>query len=112
MISIIIAKEYTDAPGARFKKEGDYSGEEFREKLLEPRYLKAIAENIKLLVDLDGGYGYATSFLEEAFGGLARLYDKEKLLSTIVIKSDDEPSLIDDINEYIENGREKITKGI
>ena len=105
MIMLSIANEFTDTPGARDKKEGSFSGEEFREKLLEPKYNKAIKENSKLLVDLDGGYGYATSFLEEAFGGLARIYYPDEILETIVLKSDDEPSLVEEIKEYIRDAR-------
>ncbi len=108
MIRLVVVEQFTDAPGSRYKSEGDFSGEEFREKLLEPLFLKAVNEGEKLLIDLDGGYGYATSFLEEAFGGLSRLYENtEKILSTIEIKSNDEPSLIYDIKGYITNGRDK-----
>lgn len=108
MITINVAKEFTDAPGARYRCEGDFSGEEFREDFLEPRFFQAVNEGKKLFIDLDGGYGYATSFLEETFGGLARKYkDKDKILSTIVLKSDDEPGLIDDIIEYVKKADEK-----
>ena len=96
-----IAAEYTDTPGPRFVREGEHSGEEFREKILEPRFLQAMESKSKLLVDLDGGYGYATSFLEEAFGGLARKYSVEQVLAVLEFKSDEEPYLIDSIRKYI-----------
>lgn len=101
MITIKISRDFTKTPGARYKSEGSYSGEEFREKILEPKFLEAKKKNEKILIDLDGGYGYAPSFLEEAFGGLTRLYTKEEVLDIIEIKSDDEPSLVEEVYSYI-----------
>lgn len=107
VITINVCKDFTDTPGARYINEGTYSGEEFRNKILEPKYKQALELEDVLFVDLDGGYGYATSFLEEAFGGLARIYDKIIILKILKLKSDDEPSLIEDIYGYIENARKK-----
>ena len=97
MIKINIAKEFTDTPGGRFKKDGKFSGEEFREEILIPLSEK----NEKILIDLDGGYGYPTCFLEEAFGGLARKFGSKKVLKTLEFKSDEEPLLITEIISYI-----------
>lgn len=105
MITINIAKDFSDTPGARFIKEGDYSGELFRKELLEPKFKEAIEKNQKLVIDLDGGYGYPTSFLEEAFGGLARIYDKKQILENIEFISQDEPILVEEIKEYINNAQ-------
>ena len=35
-----IASEYSRTPGGRFIHEGKYSGEDFRETILKPLYLK------------------------------------------------------------------------
>ncbi len=106
-LSLAIAKEFTDTPGPRFKVQGPHSGEEFRESILLPRFRKALAENTTLYVDLDGGYGYGTSFLEESFGGLAREYKNSDLvLRTLHFKSDEEPSLINRIKKYIAEARD------
>ena len=56
--------------------------------------------NDQLTVILDGGYGYATSFLEEAFGGLAREMRNSKIKDIIII-SEEEPQLISKIQQYI-----------
>ena len=100
-IVILIAKDFTDAPGGRYIVEGSYSGEEFRKDLLEPAYKKAVEEKKKLFVDLDGCYGFPSSFLDESFGGLARIYGSQNVLNVIEFKSLDQPSLIDDIKEII-----------
>lgn len=102
-MKIDICREYTDTPGGRYKRQGEFSGEDFRERLLKPRYIEAINKNEILEIDLDGGYGYGSSFLEEAFGGLIReLEDNyQNALEIIKLKSDDEPGLVNDIKKYI-----------
>ena len=104
---INICKEFSETPGARYKSEGRFSGEEFRESLLVPRFDEAIKKKEKLTIELDGGYGYPTSFLEESFGGLARMYGSKIVYDTLEFISEDEPSLVDDIREYINNANKK-----
>ncbi len=99
--TLSIAKEFSRTPGSRYRTESTFSGEEFRETCLKPRFLQAVEKGTKLTVVLDGTSGYATSFLEEAFGGLAREYGSEKALKHIDIISTEEKYLKDDIVEYI-----------
>ena len=47
--------------------------------------------------------GYPTSFLEEAFGGLARIFGKSECRLRLSFISYDEPLLLDEIDEYIRN---------
>lgn len=100
-ITIKIAEEFDNAPGARNVDEGARSGEEFLNNVLLPAFEEAQAENKILLIDLDNTEGYATSFLEEAFGGLARQFGSKSVLKTLDFKSDDEPLLIEEIKMYI-----------
>lgn len=102
-----IADVFTKTPGPRNQAEGDYSGEAFLEKCLEPKFLEARSRGVVLLVVLDGTEGYATSFLEAAFGGLARKFDPTEILKTLTFQSDDEPFLVDEIQEYIREARAK-----
>ncbi len=103
MITINIAKDFSEIPGARFREDGDFSGEEFREDFLKPKFKEAIENHEKLFIDFDGGYGYLISFLEEAFGGLARIYDSKLILDTLIFKSDEEKALIEKVQNYIKN---------
>ncbi len=98
---ISIANDFTNAPGARNIDEGPFSGEQFLKDVLKPAFEKAINVGYDIVIDLDNTEGYATSFLEEAFGGLARLYGKEKVFEILEFKSEDEPLLIDEIKIYI-----------
>lgn len=106
MIKINICDDFTETPGARYRNEGSYSGEEFRDTILEPKYCEACQKKQKLVIELDGGYGYATSFLEEAFGGLSRKYPKNEVLETLTFVSNDEPSLITEIEGYINHAND------
>lgn len=97
MKSISLARDFTKFPAGRFKEDGPYSGELFREKYLEP----ALSSDEVIIVDLDGARGYGSSFLEEAFGGLVRLgFPADKVLARISLVSKD-VSLISEIQSYI-----------
>jgi hypothetical protein len=97
MKTISLAKDFTKFPAGRFKDDGPYSGELFREKYLAP----ALAADEPISIDLDGARGYGSSFLEEAFGGLVRLgFPAERVLARITLLSKDE-SLISEIKSYI-----------
>lgn len=104
---IKISVDFSDTPGARHRNEGKFSGEEFREDLLEKKYLEVRQKKQKLKIDFDGGYGYPTSFLEEAFGGLARIYGSSEVLNVLDFISNDEPSLIGEVTSYILAANEK-----
>ncbi len=101
-ITIKIAYDYTTTPGVRESEEGDYSGEEFLSRILLPKFKQALSEKKKVFIDLDDTAGYATSFLEAAFGGLVREYKDWKIvLANLEFKSKDDPFLEGDITEYI-----------
>jgi len=70
--TILIADEFSRYPGGRFREDGPNSGEEFRDDLLVPALNEARVAGGTVFVELDGTAGYASSFVEEAFGGLVR----------------------------------------
>ena len=99
-----VAREFSRTPGPRRKVEGPHSGEEFLD-LLRDRYLAARAAGVKLVVNFDGAAGYATSFLEAAFGQLAREYEPDEVQGTLEFESEEEPDLIDEVRLYIKEAR-------
>jgi STAS-like domain of unknown function (DUF4325) len=105
IMKIKIATDFSQAPGPRYIKEGKFSGEEFRTKHLLPRLKAALEAKCNLEVDLDGTAGFGTSFLEETFGGLIRedKFDINTINSTIKLISNEEPGLLDEIKEYLED---------
>lgn len=98
---ISIANDFSDVPGPREIKEGDFSAEEFRLDFLVPAFKEALENNEKLIVDLDGVEGYGTSFLEEAFGGLAREFGIQKVLDNVEIISNEVAYYKDEAIQYI-----------
>ena len=88
---INVAKEFSGTPGGRYSRGGKFSGEDFRRNLLLPRFHECMENGEKLTVVLDGGYGYASSFLEE----------KDARTRQIEIISAEQPGLIDTIKGYI-----------
>jgi 5'-deoxynucleotidase YfbR-like HD superfamily hydrolase len=100
-VKISVAGNFTITPGGRFKVDGPFSGEEFREIWLEPLFQND--PPAKIIIDLDNVEGYSTAFLEETFGGLVRKFGKEKVkFSMFEFISDEEPLLLEEIKGYIE----------
>ncbi|MGX1113821.1 hypothetical protein ACSSVW_003250 [Pseudoalteromonas sp. MBR-15] len=94
----INVKDRFPCPGPRYKKLGTGSGEEFREWVI-----RELKHDPELTINLDGTIGYGSSFLEESFGGLIRENISEETVKAIKLISKEEPDLIDEINEYIDD---------
>lgn len=101
MIKINICNDFSETPGGRYKQEGKYSGEEFRDTILIEKYKEAIKNQEKLQIDFDNCFGFATSFLEEAFGGLVRSYKLRNVLKNIEIIANDDETIPILIEKYI-----------
>jgi len=71
---IDIASEFSPYPGGRYKADGSFSGQEFREEFLLPALQEVPGKYSRVVIVLDGVAGYPASFLEEAFGGLVRVH--------------------------------------
>lgn len=103
METLKISKNFSTTPGPRLRKQGSFSGQQFREDILLAAIKNAINKNEILILDLDGTAGYGPSFLEESIGGLIRVegihYDA--LISHLKIVSKEEPYLIDEIHDYL-----------
>lgn len=98
MKTISVALDFTRFPAGRLKRNGSTSGQEFRERFLEP----SLRANERILVDLDGTIGYGSSFLEEAFGGICRSLrmTADDVLKLLDLRTSDD-SLRDEIITYI-----------
>lgn len=106
-MATIRISDWTIFPGGRYKVDGDYSGEKYREEVLIP-FIKE-NQGDEILIDLDGTFGFATSFLDEAIGKLVYHFEPE-VIDNIIIKTEDQTSLQSIINEYIESHRDEIKK--
>lgn len=107
-MTINIAKDYSETVGARYISGGPHSGEDFRDNFLESRYLYCLFNQELLVINFDGGYGYPPGFLEEVFGGMVRKgYSYYELISVMEFISDEEPRLISQIMQYMQEQEER-----
>ncbi len=106
MVKIAIATDFSKFPGGRYRVNGKFSGEEFRDDHLLPALNSS--ENVHIL--LDGTAGYGSSFLEEAFGGTIRAgVSLEELERCLLVEAKD-PSFttyVDEIWQYIREADER-----
>ena len=107
MISIKICDDFSNIPGGRYISEGKYSGEEFRESILARKYQEAKEHDEDLEIDFDGCYGFGTSFLEEAFGGMVRIHHEHGMLRRLRLISTEDETIPGNIRKYIEEAEEK-----
>jgi STAS-like domain of unknown function (DUF4325) len=99
---ISVAGRFTRYPAGRYRTDGPFSGQQFREEHLLP----ILRAGETAIIELDGTRGYGSSFLEEAFGGLVRDgFSPEQVLATFEMRSSDK-SLLYEIEEYIRHGAE------
>lgn len=74
--------DWSTCPGPRYRNEGEYSAEEFRDDVLLPKLRGRDVmcdEGVNWLkVDLDGNAGICGGWLEEVFGGLVRVCGLEE----------------------------------
>lgn len=95
---ISVARDFSPHPGPRYERQGRFSGEAFRKRLM-----RLLAEHEKIVVDLDGTSGYGSSFLDEAFGGLVfhEGFSRDEVLRRVGIKSDEDATYADEVLEAI-----------
>lgn len=105
---IDLARDFSPYPSGRISKDGNFNGAKFREKHLLPAIetiLGGKSGDTEIIVDIDGVRSFGSSFLEEAFGGLARasLKDVRAAVKLLKIKCTKPHLLIykDTIEEYL-----------
>ena len=104
MIRINVSKDFSDVLGGRYYTDGKYSGQEFYETILKDKFLQAIKNKEKLEINLDGTFGYPSSFIDESFGKLARDFGEKIVQTNLIFISEDQPSLENVIRGYIRRG--------
>lgn len=82
---------YSEYPGPRYCNQGDCSGEDFYHKILNSAFAEFIDTKEKLIVDLDGTAGFASSFLDEAFGNLVYDFSEACVRKNLELVSKQEP---------------------
>jgi|ERR1019366_9160724 hypothetical protein len=102
---IDVARDFTPTPGGRYRKEGEWSGEQFRVDLVEP----ALKDSGEVIIDLDGPEGFTTSFLEEVFGGLVRKYGAN-VMRRVHVQAIKRPFRTRKVQELVDQAIEELAK--
>lgn len=101
MVIINIKEDFSSSTGFRTYNDGPKSGLEFFDILLDKKFAEAQKEGKQLKIILDGGEGYTSSFLNEAFRLLGEKYGAENVWKNIIIISDEWPKYIKKIKSAI-----------
>ena len=100
------AKQFSKNPGLRFRKLSDFSGEEFREKILEPCF----DNDTKIVINVDGvESSLGASFLSEAFGNVAVKYGKLKFDQLVSFNTDSKKGMVN-YNEMLKRVEEALKR--
>ena len=91
MKTISVSKDFDEFPGLRNCSISEKSGEEFYHEILNAEFKIALENKDKLIIDLDYTDGYASSFLDEAFGNLVYDFHLKNVKKYIEIISLQEP---------------------
>jgi hypothetical protein len=91
MKTLSVSKDFTELPGLRNCSISDFSGEEFYHKILNKEFKISYEKGETLLIDLDFTEGYASSFLDEAFGNLVYDFSLDIVKKHVEIISNQEP---------------------
>lgn len=95
---IDIGKQFSRFPAGRTPTDGQHNGESFREKFLKQN----LKDGRHIKINLDGAISYGSSFLEEAFGGLVRIYNIQvSAIKTLISFETTDPFLSDEIWKYV-----------
>lgn len=98
-----VASEFSRFPGGRLRSHGPKSGEEFRDDVLIELYNSCN----KLTINLTGAVGYGSSFLDESFGELGKIYGIDAVKDKLTLVADDDPNLISIVWDKVSKGSEE-----
>jgi len=90
-------RTFSRYPAGRYRTDGKWSGEKFRDEILS----HFIANGEKTTIFLDEAQGFGSSFLEEAFGGLIRKGITFATFQSLVSLRSDDSSLLEEIETYM-----------
>ena len=91
MKTISVLENFSEFPALRHCNISDKSGEEFYHTVLNREFKEQFEKKEKLVVNLDNTAGYASSFLDEAFGNLVFDFTLDNVKKYIEIISNQEP---------------------
>lgn len=102
LVRINIGEDFSIMPGPRKRDSGSFSGEEFLEDLLKPKFLEAESNGGLLVVNVDGLYGYPSSFIDASFGQLIRDLGRARVEGVLRVEALHDKFALEEISYCIE----------
>jgi len=99
MIKNLKIREFSKYPGGRHPSDGLYSGELYRQTVLEPLF----KQGIDFCIDTNGVFAIAPSFLDEAFGPFIEELGESEFRRRFVFIVNDDPDFNDELDFVISN---------
>lgn len=90
-VTYVVAAEFSRFPGGRKRKNGQFSGEQFREDVVIP----LIDKYEFITFDLTGSAGYGSGFLDEAFGELGKILGLREAKRRVKVIANDDPDAVE-----------------
>ncbi|MEO8148057.1 MAG: STAS-like domain-containing protein [Bacteroidia bacterium] len=91
MKTISVFENFSEFPALRHCNISEKSGEEFYHTILNKEFNEQYEKGEKLIVNLDNTAGYASSFLDEAFGNLVFDFTLDIVKNHVEVISIQEP---------------------
>ncbi len=95
--SLVVGEEFARAVSGRFRRHGLYSGEQFRQDVLEPSF----AAGVGLDIDMSDVLGVGSSFLDEAFGQFVADHGRAQFEAFFTVTSSTHKYLDGDLTEVL-----------
>lgn len=99
-VNVLRVSEWSETPGPRRRKDGPHSAEEFFETVFRPTFADTLASGSDLTLDMDGGAGYAASFLDELAGRIVGEFKPEDI-ARLRVTYTEEPYREAELNGFI-----------
>lgn len=81
---VVKLSDFSILPGGRYRRDTDFSAQEFAEDRIFPAYIEAKNNGEKLIINLDGTAGFAASFAASIFEVLPKKLQEEKIEDNII----------------------------
>jgi hypothetical protein len=101
MIIVNIPIDFSKNTGFRTYDDGPNSGQEFYDLVLKEKFAQALEQDVPIKIIFDGGEGYTSSFVNEAFRRLKDEFGTDTVWNRLILVSEESPRVIKKVKEAI-----------
>lgn len=101
MIIVNIPLDFSKNTGFRTYDDGPNSGQEFYDAILKEKFAQALEKDVHVKIIFDGGEGYTSSFVNEAFRRLKDQFGADEVWERLTLVSEESPRVVKKVKEAI-----------